>query len=341
MTFFTRTLPFVSSVAQVLGGIGLALLLFVPLLELYDTNDYNLLSKDPATGLFLYKKNSTFYTSGDCYENKVVVNNLGLHGPNVPLQKKENTFRILVVGSSYAAALQVPVEHMYATLLEKKLNEDPDRAYRFEVIPLALNQNGTFLDTLYYNAYGSALSPDMVIDIETQYELTEKLDNPPEDTKGNIMLQPPKFGENGTIADALTSLVWNPFSTAITSVPEHTATGTQAVSAEDQRWQLKEKLVRTLAQRVATDHVPFLFASWTGTGTPSSIALELPRHMKELASRYRFSYANLVPVYDEQERASGTPGMLPCDIHWGVEGNRYIAEALYDYLTHDTKLLTR
>src|SRR3989344_3033302 len=104
------------------AGILVSALLFVPIIEFTDANDYNILSADPATGLYRYIPNSSFNTVGDCYENTVAVNNLGFHGPEVSTQKGKNTFRIILIGSSYVSAIQVSADQMWATLLEEKLN---------------------------------------------------------------------------------------------------------------------------------------------------------------------------------------------------------------------------
>ena len=47
------------------------------------------------------------------------MNNLGFHGPPVQLEKGKEVFRIVIVGSSYVSAIQVPVRDMHSTCFKK------------------------------------------------------------------------------------------------------------------------------------------------------------------------------------------------------------------------------
>lgn len=349
------------------AGMVVSALLFVPIVEITDPNDYNLLSTDPATGLARYKPNSSFITAGDCYENTVEVNNLGFHGSPVQLEKGNNVFRIVILGSSLASAIQVPVQDMYSTFLQEKLNANPNRAYTYEVIPIALGMNRTLLDMFYYLNYGSTLTPDLVITIESDYELMAQnaIDTPVLDAQGNILLQTPKSGENSKVAylralsrhskflvnlynrllvfkSSLDSFLSAPFSSNAISVP---TTGDVAreetVRAEQARWQVKEKILSTFADHVAKDGARFVFASWTGSLAATSTAQEFSRHMPEIARRNNFSYVDLVPASRATEAVSGRPSHYPCDYHWNPDGNRYAAEALFSYLSTHPALLTR
>jgi len=184
------------------AGIFVSALVFVPIMEAADRNDYDLLVTDPATGLYRYKTNSSFKTVGNCYKNTVEINNLGFHGPPVSIEKPKDTFRIVVIGSSYASAIQVPIRDLYSTLLQEKLNVDPRKAYTYEVIPIALGQNRTLLNMFYYLNYGAALKPDVVITIESDYELVTQnaIDIPVFDAQGDIVLETPKSGESAPVA---------------------------------------------------------------------------------------------------------------------------------------------
>jgi hypothetical protein len=349
------------------AGICASLFLFALSMEVVDRNDYNLLSTDPATGLYRYAPDSSFNTAGDCYENKVEINNLGFHGPPVSVEKPKDAFRIVVIGSSYAAALQVPVSDMYSTLLEEKLNADPRRKYTYEVIPVALDQNRTLLDMFYYLNYGAALKPDVVINIESDYELTvhNSVDIPAFDAQGNIVLQTPKSGESPRVAfvraisrhskflvnlynrflllkSSFSSFLSAPFSSTAVSAPAADAAGAgDAARAEQALWQMQEKILNTYAQLVKKDGAHFVFASWTGSWVATSTAEQFPRHMDGISARGNFQYADLAPAYRAEEVASGREGVYPCNPHWNQDGNRYAADALFGYLTAHPALLSR
>src|SRR3989344_5455165 len=148
------------SCLTIAAGICVSALLFVPIMEVADTNEYDVLSTDPASGLYRYTPDSSFTTASDCYENEVTVNNLGFYGPPVSPDKGKDVFRIVVVGSSYVSAIQVPVAGMYSTLLQNELNANVRRAYTYEVIPIAIGgQSRMLLDILYYLNYGSSRQP--------------------------------------------------------------------------------------------------------------------------------------------------------------------------------------
>lgn len=119
------------------------------------------------------------------------MNNYGFHGPPVTVEKPQGVFRIVVIGSSYVEARQVTIADMFSTHLEQLLNADPNRTHTYEVIPLGFNGN-----SMYYKYYGSLLTLDLVIDIESGYELLQNLDTPPLDPEGNAILEAPKKEES-------------------------------------------------------------------------------------------------------------------------------------------------
>ncbi len=349
------------------AGVVVSAFLFVPIMEVADRNDYNLLSTDPATGLYRYRPNSSFKTAGDCYTNTVEINNLGFHGLPVEPEKGKDVFRIVVTGSSYASAIQVPVQEMYSTLLQDKLNADSRKGYTYEVIPIALGQNRTLLDMFYYLKYGAALDPDLVITIESDYELVTQnaIDTPVFDAQGDIVLETPKSGEGAAVAfirgvsrhskflvnlynrslvfkSSLQSFLSDPFSSAMVPVSSGDSPKTEDAAREEQtRWEMKEKILNAYAGYVARDGARFVFASWTGLQVATSTAEELPRHMKDISVRNNFYYADLVPVSRAEEASSGKAGRYPCDYHWNSDGNRHIADALYAYLSAHPALLSR
>ena len=349
------------------AGIFVSALVFVPIMEAADRNDYDLLVTDPATGLYRYKTNSSFKTVGNCYKNTVEINNLGFHGPPVSIEKPKDTFRIVVIGSSYASAIQVPIRDLYSTLLQEKLNVDPRKAYTYEVIPIALGQNRTLLNMFYYLNYGAALKPDVVITIESDYELVTQnaIDIPVFDAQGDIVLETPKSGESAPVAfirsisrhakllvnlynrflvlkSSVSSFLADPFSSAVATASPADAPSTEdAMQAEQARWQMKEKILSAYAKQVMRDGAQFVFASWTGRWVATSTALELPRHLKDISARNDFSYVDLAPAFRAAELSSGRQGRYECDYHWNPDGNRYIADALFNYLTSHPELLSR
>ena len=343
-------------------GIALSLLAFAPVIEITDPNGYKIMSVDPVSGLPLYIPNSSVTLLTGCFKNSAVINNIGFHGPDVAAEKGKNVFRIVILGSSFVEARQVQVADMFSTLLEQKLNADPKRAYIYEVIPLGFNGNGTFQSTLYYKYYGSPLKPDLVIAIETGFELYRHPDNPPLDGQGKVILEAPKTHDSAEAAflrallrnskllvnlysrslmlkDASLAFIQRPFFFIQAPAPEAKPDKAQA---EQSRWNLKEKVIDALLGQTKADHAQFLYAAFAGREEPTSTIEEISRHMEGMALQKGFEYDNLVPSVFAAEEATGKPAaLLPCDGHWSKDGHQFVSSALFEYLSRHPALLGR
>ena len=101
------------------GEIFLRLIGYRPavLLPLHIRNTYKLETPD---GHFVYKG----YLPGtfEDFENPVVLNRFGFHDRNYPFARPSpSTFRILVLGDSYVAANEMPLEKNFHKRLEQRL----------------------------------------------------------------------------------------------------------------------------------------------------------------------------------------------------------------------------
>lgn len=90
----------------------------------------------------------------------VEINSLGLRGPE-PRDLPPEGYRILFMGDSMVAGLEVPYESTFVHLLEKGLNAEFD--FPIEVINAGVRGYGTDQSYLYYLERGRALKPDMVV----------------------------------------------------------------------------------------------------------------------------------------------------------------------------------
>lgn len=347
-------------------GAVLAACLFGALIQVSDVGEYGLTHIDPASGLPLYEKNGSFVEVRGCFENTVNINNLGFHGSDVSVQKGKNVYRILLLGGSFIEARQVSVENMFATVLQQKLNAQQGRKYTYEVIPIAINGNKPFYDALYYVAYGSSLKPDLVIQFETQWELSHF--QGPEgtlDAAGNMILEVPKVTADPTkefVRDTLrrSKLVVNLYNrfllfkdnslgfleSTFSFLPKRTGVPqTEAQMAAEPAVHLQKQEASTiaLAGRVAQDHATFLFAtSYAPETAPTISPDELVAHATSLAARADAPYVDLQPRMTALEAERGVSAtLLPCEGHWNAAGNTYAAEALYEYLTAHPTLITR
>lgn len=91
----------------------------------------------------------------------VRINALSLRGPEVPSTKAPHERRVLVLGDSYAAGVQLPEEDVFASVLEHQLAARSAAPYR--VLNAGVNGAGTAEELLYFQREGAALDPDVVV----------------------------------------------------------------------------------------------------------------------------------------------------------------------------------
>ena len=130
---------------------------------------------DPVLGYSLRPNVEGWYREeGGSY---VVINSDGLRDREHEKTKPANTFRIAVVGDSYAEALQVPMEDAFWIILEKKLNEC--RIFgdkRVEVINFGVSGYGTAQELLMLRERVWQYSPDMVVlAVTTNNDVTDNV----------------------------------------------------------------------------------------------------------------------------------------------------------------------
>jgi len=97
-------------------------------------------------------------------DNFVRISNQGLHDFEHSRQKPPNTFRIAVLGDSYAEALQVPVEKNFSSVMQQQLQACPGfSGKRVEVINFGMHGFGTAQELQMLRHYAWDYSPDLVL----------------------------------------------------------------------------------------------------------------------------------------------------------------------------------
>ena len=98
---------------------------------------------------------------GEC-QVRVIINESGLRDDDeIPYEKPAGTQRILFLGDSITAGMQVPFEDTFTEQLEGHLNETA--ADNWQVINGAVNGYGTDNELLYYRLEGQKYEPDVVV----------------------------------------------------------------------------------------------------------------------------------------------------------------------------------
>lgn len=351
---------------MVLGGLLMAAAVLELVLRVTDRYEYNKFSNDPASGLLVYTPGITFTNLETCFESPVRVNNLGFHGPDVTKEKTAHVFRIAVVGSSFAEAAQVPLEKMYSTRLQERLNAEPKRTVTYEVLPFGFSGNGTYLDMLYYLRFVTELHPDLVIDLTTEYELSRNVPN---------VDHPPRFDAQGKVVLELASESRSPVTTTLKNVlrrsklmmnlynrylvirqdtqgflahpvffgspPQATTSTSPAASLANQElWPTEETLLKTFAKIVHDHSSRFLLTSWATPYADPIVRDALHAHLSSVATAEAFPYLDLVPALATKQSETGKSASWSCDGHWNEEGNTWVAETLADFLTKHRDLIT-
>lgn len=128
------------AVAFVLGGLNLLLGLFVkdpPLRTMYETDRYRWTRLIPGVRTQLEVGYSTDHWKGKGVRVDVAVNSLGLRNEEIPREKPEGQFRILMMGDSSTFGWDTDFPYIYAEALEDMLNGpagDARAPKRFEVM---------------------------------------------------------------------------------------------------------------------------------------------------------------------------------------------------------------
>lgn len=91
------------------------------------------------------------------------INSLGLRDREYSLKKPANTYRILVLGDSFAEGYGVPIEDAFVKVLERKLNQSAGNNVKYEVINGGVTTYSPLLEYLFLKQKGLQLEPDMVL----------------------------------------------------------------------------------------------------------------------------------------------------------------------------------
>lgn len=116
----------------------------------------------PEIGTHLFSNRVAEHTSPE-YSVVYSTNSIGFRDREHTIDKNSNVFRIVVLGDSYAQALQVPFEQSFPYLLEQKLNSNANIQKEIEIINLGWSGFGTDQEYLTLKYIGLEYNPDLVI----------------------------------------------------------------------------------------------------------------------------------------------------------------------------------
>jgi hypothetical protein len=101
-------------------------------------------------------------SQGTCYRANVTINRQGWRTPDFTQMKSDGVYRVLVLGDSFMAGMQVNDDELFSSVLQQRLNK-AGVGKRAEVITFGVPSWGTDQQYLALRQYGLRLNPDLVI----------------------------------------------------------------------------------------------------------------------------------------------------------------------------------
>jgi hypothetical protein len=143
-------------VLLVLLGVSLGVLILEGGLRLYYPGSQRFWRNDSVYGpsLIPNKEGWHYDIGGAIY---VKINSKGLRDYEYAYEKRKGKFRILLLGDSFAEAIQVPLEETFPKVLERLLGRN------VEVINAGVGSRGSVHELLYFREEGHKYQPDIVM----------------------------------------------------------------------------------------------------------------------------------------------------------------------------------
>ncbi len=156
-----RLIKWIIKLTVVAVSCVVALLLAEVALRVVGFGSDQLFRSDPVLGLrFIPSK--TGQQQGDCYKAQVSINAQGWRSPEASLAKPKGVYRVLVLGDSFMAGLQVNDNETFASVLQDQLNRS-SLPCRVEVLNFGVPSWGTDQQYLSLREYGLRYQPDLVL----------------------------------------------------------------------------------------------------------------------------------------------------------------------------------
>lgn len=96
------------------------------------------------------------------YETRVTINSRGLRDEEIPYEKPEGVYRILLLGDSFAEGIRTELAQTAGKVMEARLNETAATP-RFQVIDAGVGAWGTDQELLWLRNEGVKYKPDLVL----------------------------------------------------------------------------------------------------------------------------------------------------------------------------------
>ena len=330
-------------------------------------------------GWFFVPNNEFIYArEREDFRVRVKINSRGLRDREYPYEKGEGVFRILVLGDSFSAALQVPLEQIWHEIVERRLNGPARTNTKVEIINAGVPGWGTGQQLLYYRHEGYKYSPDLIL---LQFYHNDIANNDPTIQGRRPELDKPFFVQNGEQLELKNfpyqrrgpsiSPLWRYFFSPLVNkmyrvffsdremrgVPSLLMDFASNYSPDYQaRWRLTTRLIKELnteatkhGARLAVLYIPDMRQVhpriWDETlsKTPQTRGvvwdLDKPnRSLGKFLEQEGISYLDWTASFRERAVKEGRPFYFLRDHHLNPEGNRLGSDLLYEWLLKERRV---
>ncbi len=287
-------------------------------------------------------------------------NKYGFRGPDFDRQKPQNRQRIMVIGDSYTAALDVRLEDLYTTKMQQLLNQGEEK---YEVVNASSPAWGTDQEYIYWMTEGRQFKPDYLLLMVAPNDLREmymkKLVEPTPD--GQVKINPVHYPRKARIGwwwsnrssffQYLQKEVWDTHYGHFYDIFEHYPVNFgqgdstnwdlplflkepyPAVAEAKQLFQVLIKEMHASAEAINCQLVLSIIPTqmeFDGTLPPETHQPgAVAQLLEDVAKEEQIPYLNL--YRDLQESGEASQLFLEWDFHMNETGNDFLARQLADF----------
>ncbi len=306
-------------------------------------NAVNFYATDPATGLTVMLSGVTGEQTRECYTNVVTTNSRGWRDSESAVSNPDGAYRIAVLGDSYVAGFEVPLEKTFHYRLEEMLNQGSS-SRRYEVLSFGKGGNGLYYDYRYLKDYAAEYRPDLVLVLSFKNDVTDDLNERFDGSRGLL-----SFDDHGAIVDrtmrqqsALKESVVRLLRKSALArflyeqlVLRRAETGVDASGhmtlppdALSEGLTLERKILSEMRREADKITAKLVVASVPDREQiESPVAFPYVENLASVARDLDVPFIDLTGTFQERA-ASGQRYDFPCDPHWNEVGHAWAAEAL-------------
>gem|GEM_PF-1498584 len=285
----------------------------------------------------------------------VRINSLGFRGREYTREKPAGTTRILILGDSFAFGAGAPVDVIFPTRLETRLNSEQLFGL-VEILNLGVSDYNTDDELAWLQEFGLGLTPDLVILVYVMNDIEIKQEYLPRSAEEPSRLVDERSGEVRQYRDPLYWLVNRlrrdshflaylaPRMAALgrklgLNLPSTGSFYGTAFANDVEGWKRSKAAIEQMRDLGLEHHFQFalvLFPLMTNF-TDAYPAKKTHEVIAEYTRAQDIPFLDLLPNYMGINAAS--LWVSPTDGHPNAEGHRIAAEAIYEFLIKTPQLL--